>query len=89
MKPRREDSLRPPNRGEGALLAGVLALLFVIVPVIGDVVAVPVALVAVVLGLRGFLREEEGSSWRCVVGAAAGLFSLFAVLLMVAATGLP
>lgn len=88
MKPRREDSLRPPNGGEGALLAGVLALLFVVVPVVGDVVAVPVALVAVVLGLRGFLREE-GSSWRCVVGAAAGLFSLFAVLLMVAATGLP
>ncbi|MFK5691176.1 hypothetical protein ACI3EY_16075 [Ornithinimicrobium sp. LYQ92] len=86
---RRHDSSRPPSRGEGALLAGVVALLFVIVPVIGDVVAVPVALVAVVLGLRGYLREEAGSSWRYVVGAAAGLFSLFAILLMIAATGLP
>lgn len=85
-------SPRPRSRGDGALLAGVLAILFVVVPVIGDLIAVPAGLTAVVLGVRGILREDgadAGSSWRYVVGTAAGLLSLFAVLLMFAAIATP
>lgn len=89
MVPHR-DAPPAPSRGEGALFWGLVSLFFCVVPVVGDLVAVPAGIAAVVLGLRGFLRQDlVDSSWRFVLGAACGLLSLFVTFLMLAALATP
>lgn len=89
MVPHR-DAPSAPGHGEGALLWGLVSLLFCFVPVVGDLVAVPAGVAAVVLGLRGFLSQDAvHSSWRFVLGAACGLLSLFVTFLMLAALATP
>lgn len=46
--------------GDTALTMGIVAVLFAFVPVIGDFVAVPAALMAISLGLIGVRRAEQG-----------------------------
>ena len=55
--------------GERALAAGLAAFVCAFVPVIGEFIAVPAAIVAVVLGAVGVRRFEAGRAAR--VGAAA------------------
>ncbi|MGA8047390.1 MAG: hypothetical protein WCA30_14110 [Dermatophilaceae bacterium] len=83
----------PPSRdvlGDWTLTCGVVALVLVLMPVIGDVLAGPVAVVAVVLGVVGLVREHRGGplhTWRTLVGGLLGAAALLLVVAMVAATG--
>lgn len=84
--------VRSGDTGDSALLLGAVALLFAFVPVIGDIVSVPAALLALGLGLRGFLgpdAAQTAATWKSSVGALAGLLALFLVLLTVAAMSTP
>ena len=53
---RTDGDVTPPHRngvGLAALVAGFVAVAFAFVPIIGDIVAAPTALCAIVLGLIG------------------------------------
>jgi hypothetical protein len=80
-----------PRHGLGgvALFAGVLALVFAFVPIVGEFVAAPAAVLAIVLGLIGFNRAEKGlatDGGRALTGAVLGLVAGFVVFLMFIAT---
>ncbi|UTT49202.1 hypothetical protein [Rhodococcus gordoniae] len=83
--------VRPPPRngaGTAALIAGIVALVFAFVPVIGDFVAIPVGLVAVVCGWVGLERVDKGTATNpreALVGACLGAAALFAVFVIFAA----
>lgn len=82
----------PDGTGDSALFLGAVALIFAVVPVVGDVVSVPAALLAVGLGLRGYLglgTPSAAGTWKHGVGALAGVLALFLVFLTVAATSMP
>lgn len=82
---------RPPGRrrytvGDYALTFGLAAVACAAIPVIGDVIAAPVAVLAIVLGLIGIWRWDEGLAPKVLpaaAGASLGALSLFAVVLMV------
>ena len=81
---------RPRNGlGGAALFSGVLALVFAFVPIVGEFVAAPASVLAIVLGLIGFNRAEKGLATdgrRAVTGAALGLVAGFIVFLVFIAT---
>ena len=76
--------------GDWALTCGVLAVVLVFVPVVGDVLAGPAAVAAVVLGVVGLVREHRGgplNTGRTMVGGLLGAGALLLVIAMMAATG--
>lgn len=79
----------PRNRaGNTALTAGIVALVFAFVPVIGDFVAIPAGLVAVVCGWIGLERVDRGTATHrreALIGACLGVAALFAVFVVFAA----
>ena len=87
------DPPRRPSRdvlGDWALTCGVIAMVLVFVPVVGDVLAAPTALVAVVLGGFGIVREHRGgplNTGRTLAGGLLGAAALLLVIAMMAATG--
>lgn len=81
----------PPDdpTGDRALAAGVAALACSFVPVVGDVVAVPAAALAMVLGWIGIRRFEEGRASKvaaAAAGAALGAIAGLMVVVVLAAT---
>lgn len=80
----------PRNRaGEVALVMGIVSLTLSFVPVIGDFVAAPTGLLAVVLGVLGVRRSEKGVATNfgeSLTGAALGAVAVLIVLLMIAVT---
>ncbi|MGV8965558.1 MAG: hypothetical protein ACOH2F_04705 [Cellulomonas sp.] len=73
--------------GERALAAGIAAFVASFIPGVGDFVAVPAAIIAIVLGLVGIQRFETGRAARVaaaacgtILGAAASL--MFVVVLV-------
>ena len=90
---RDRDRPGPPDRdvlGDWTLTCGVVALVLVFVPVIGDVLSVPVAVAAVALGIVGLVREHRGGplhTWRTLVGGLLGAGALLVAVAMTAATG--
>lgn len=87
-----EPSTRSPYRngvGNVAFVAGIVALACAFVPFVGDFVAVPAGVVAVVCGWIGLGRVDKGTATNhrdAVLGAALGGAALFVVSLMFAAT---
>lgn len=85
---------RPPDRrrytaGDYSLTFGLAAVACAAIPAIGDLVAAPVAVAAVVLGLVGIWRWDEGRAPKVLpaaAGASLGALSLFAVVLMLIVT---
>lgn len=83
---------RPRNGwGTAALVLAVVAIVVGLVPVAGDAVALPVALVAVACGARGFMRAEDGLASNpgtalagMLLGAVAALLSLVTLLAVLA-----
>lgn len=74
--------------GDLALAAGVGALGVTVLPVVGEVLAVPVGVLALVLGLMGLGRWERGlepGPVRSAAGALLGAGALVVVLVMVLA----
>lgn len=77
----------PPRNGAGstALVFGVVAFVFAFVPVIGEFVALPAAIAAMVLGWIGFERAEDGeatNSSQAIAGGVLGLIAGLVVLLV-------
>lgn len=81
---------RPRNGlGGGALFTGVLALAFAFIPIVGEFVAAPASVLAIVLGLIGFNRAEKGlatDGGRALTGAVLGLVAGLVVFLVFIAT---
>ena len=82
----------PPHRngvGLAALVAGFVAVAFAFVPIIGDIVAAPTALCAIVLGLIGLGRVEDGRATNrgeALVGFVLGLLAALVVFIGFMAT---
>lgn len=92
MAPDDGNRTRPSRDGVGdaALTSGVIALLFVFVPIVGDLVAAPAALAAVALGVVGVIREDRGlavSSGKALAGGLLGVIAGFITVVIAAATG--
>lgn len=80
----------PHRAGRCALIAGAVALLCALIPVIGDLIAVPMAVLAIVCGIRGVGHHDAGRSPRMmpsVVGALLGAIALLLVVVAWIATG--
>ena len=69
--------------GDRALAAGVAAFIAAFVPVIGEFIAVPAAVIGVGLGLAGIRRFETGHAVRVVPAAVGTVLSVCAVLAVV------
>lgn len=84
---------RPPARngaGDAAFTMGVLAMVFVFVPIVGDFVALPSAVGAVLLGVLGVVRAERGVATnpaKALTGALLGVVSAFITFVTLAAMG--
>jgi len=85
---------RPPGRrrytaGDYSLTFGLAAVVCVAIPGIGDIIATPVSLAAITLGLVGIWRWDTGLAptvLPAAVGSSLGALSLFAVVLMLIVT---
>lgn len=85
MRGERRSSRRRYTAGDYALIFGLIAVTCVLIPVIGDALSAPVAVLAVSFGLIGIWRWDEGRAQRVLpaaVGVALGAISLFAVVFM-------
>jgi hypothetical protein len=82
----------PNTPGDLSLPLGILALLCSFVPVLGEFLATPTGLAAIVLGVVGVLRNERGRATnygQSLIGATLGIMALLIVLLMTAVTASP
>lgn len=78
--------------GTGAVVCALVALVVGVVPIVGDLVALPLSVVAVGCGIRGLTRVEDGlatnprTAWAGVLlGSIAGLLSFLTLLVVLAA----
>ncbi|WP_194837253.1 hypothetical protein [Nocardia sp. XZ_19_369] len=88
-------SNRPPplelrnGLGTTALVAGIVSVVFAFVPIVGELVAAPAAVVALVCGWIGFDRADRGlatNRGEAIVGSALPVLSIFVMFLVFAAT---
>lgn len=71
--------------GRYALIFGIVAILCAFVPVVGDFVAAPTGVIAIVLGLIGIREHDSGRTSKIIRAAAGtilGAVALFTVVLM-------
>lgn len=83
---------RPHRAGGYALSFGLLSLLLVLLPVIGDLFSVPLAVAAIGCGIVGVGHHDAGRSPRMlpsVLGAALGAVSLLVTVVSLLATHTP
>lgn len=76
--------------GEAALTCGVVAMVFVFVPIVGDFIAVPAALGAMTLAVVDVVREDGGvvtASGKALTGGLLGVIAAFVTLVGYAAMG--
>ncbi|NJP65312.1 hypothetical protein [Streptomyces spiramenti] len=91
-----QETADPPGQrnrpGELSLSLGLVALVFSFVPTLGELIAVPTGLAALVLGVVGARRCERGEAanlgWS-LAGAALGVIALLIVVLVIAVVGSP
>ncbi|HMO10048.1 MAG TPA: hypothetical protein PKB06_00740 [Actinotalea sp.] len=80
---------RAERVGEQAMVAGVVAFAAGLIPVVGEFVSIPLALVALCLGVAGLLRHHEGRAVRvapAVIGSVLGALTLLGALLIATVT---
>ncbi|MCA1781700.1 MAG: hypothetical protein LC679_05840 [Intrasporangiaceae bacterium] len=92
MAPHHSHRSRPPRDriGDAALTCGMVALMFVFVPIIGDFIAAPAAATAVLLALASIIRENRdlsAHSSRALTGGLLGAIAALITLMVFAATG--
>jgi hypothetical protein len=80
-----------PRNGIGSLslALGVVSLLFALVPIVGEFVAAPSAVLAIVLGLIGLGRVDRGvatNGGQALAGSILGLVAGLLLFLIFAAT---
>ncbi len=91
MNPQPDWPCAPPPRngaGRAALILGLVALVFTFVPIIGDFIAIPAAICAIVAGLIGFDRADRGLATNrrdALIGASLGALTLLITLFILAA----
>lgn len=81
----REDRPEPqPRNGAGrfALVVGVVAVVFAFVPIVGEFIAGPAALIAIALGLVGLWRVERGVATNGSQALTGGFLGIAAGLIM-------
>ena len=86
-----DPSQSAPRNGPGgaALLLGLIAVVFALIPIVGEFVAAPAALLAIVLGLVGLGRVDQGiatNGGQALAGSVLGVVAGFIVFLVMAAT---
>jgi hypothetical protein len=89
MRDERSPGRRRYTVGEYSLTFGLAAVACALIPVIGDLIAAPVAVIALVLGFIGIGRHDAGVAPKVLpaaIGAALGALSLFLVVLMLIVT---
>lgn len=74
---------RTHRSGGYALAFGLLAIACALIPVIGDLVAVPIAVVAVVCGVVGVGHYDAGRAPRMLPALAGAILGAVALLLVV------
>lgn len=87
---RSEDAGEPGSWGVWSLAAALVSLVLLLVPMVGDVAALPFGIVAVLLGLVAVRRHDRGVADRAIrgtVGAALGAVVLAVVLTKLLVTG--
>ncbi|WP_155855484.1 hypothetical protein [Actinotalea ferrariae] len=80
---------RPPRHGENAAALGLVALVLVVVPGIGELLAAPLGVAAIVVGLLGVRQYEMRRAPRvaaALAGLALGVLALLAVVFVLVAT---
>lgn len=80
----------PSRFGDASLTCGVLALVFAFVPIIGDVVTIPTALLAIALGVLGVIRGDHGLEShpnKSFAGVILGLLAAIITMMTFAAMG--
>lgn len=80
-----------PRNGAGsaALVSGIVAVIFAVVPVVGEFVALPAALAAIVLGGIGLGRIDKGTATNLtetLTGMILGVLSGLIIFLIIIAT---
>ena len=77
--------------GTAALVGAVVALVVGLVPIVGDLIALPISAVAVACGVRGLMRVEDGLATNTatamagvLLGSIAGLLSFLTLLAVIA-----
>ena len=87
MTDRQEIPTPSPRNGAGraALVLGVTALAFTFIPVIGDFVAIPAAIGAVVTCFIGLDRVDATHRSDAVIGGVLGVLTLLIALVIFAA----
>ncbi|MDZ4234731.1 MAG: hypothetical protein U1C73_13475 [Dietzia sp.] len=79
--------------GNAALILGVISITFTFVPIVGDFVALPAAMCAIIAGVIGSGRVDRRQATNrgaAVVGGALGVLTLLLALLIFAVVhGLP
>ena len=70
-----------PRAGGYALSLGILAVLCALIPVIGDYFAVPIAVLAIVLGVIGVGHYDAGRAPRLLPSATGATLGAIALLL--------
>lgn len=85
-----ERDARGSRAGDIALSSGLVASVATFVPVIGDLLALPAAVLAIGFGIVGVRRYETGRSRRFVpalVGIVLGALAALGAFLVLASTG--
>lgn len=76
---------RPRNGwGVAALVLAVVSLAIGVIPIAGDLVAIPLAVAAIACGFRGFMRAEDGlasNPGTAVSGMVLGAIAVLSPLL--------
>lgn len=86
MAPRDRAAAPAPHNlsGRVALQLGVVAVITALIPGIGDVLAAPVALASLVLGVVGYLRCEKGTATNPAQAIAGGVLGISAGCIILA-----
>lgn len=85
-----EDAGEPGSWGIWALAAAVVSLVLLLIPMIGDIAALPFGVAAVLLGLVAVRRHDRGVADRAVrgtIGAALGAVVIAVVVTQFLVTG--
>lgn len=78
--------------GDAAAAFGLAALVCLVIPVVGDLIALAPALLSIALGLIGMHHHEKGRATRvgtAVAGVLLGALCLLAVAVLFAASQMP
>lgn len=85
-----DDVGEPGSWGVWSLAASIVSLALLLIPMIGDIVALPFGLAAVLLGLVSVRRHDRGVADRAVrgtIGAALGAVVLAVIVTKYLVTG--